>query len=149
MKKSTLITTIAMIVVVVVALSTATYAWFSSGSATTVGGQMTTTARSGWIVYGGSATTPDSSTGAETITYTSSAPVLSFMNDLYSPVDILTDSFTTASGLSATYNQKKFYTAQQEGIGLASTATAGTPAFTHTVSESEIDNMNYMNLLLK
>ena len=30
MKKSTLITTIAMIVVVVVALSTATYAWFTS-----------------------------------------------------------------------------------------------------------------------
>ncbi len=44
MKKSTLITTIAMIVVVVVALSTATYAWFTSSQATYANVEMTITA---------------------------------------------------------------------------------------------------------
>ena len=42
MKKSTLITTIAMIVVVVVALSTATYAWFSASELAVASVDMTT-----------------------------------------------------------------------------------------------------------
>ncbi len=51
MKKSTLITTIAMIVVVVVALSTATYAWFSSStSAVATSATITTTAAGDWTI---------------------------------------------------------------------------------------------------
>ncbi len=51
MKKSTLITTIAMIVVVVVALSTATYAWFSSStSAVATSATITTSAAGDWTI---------------------------------------------------------------------------------------------------
>ena len=53
MKKSTLITTIAMIVVVVVALSTATYAWFSSQTTSTAKTTITTSATSGWTLSQG------------------------------------------------------------------------------------------------
>jgi len=48
MKKSTLITTIAMIVVVVVALSTATYAWFSSQTTAVATTNFTTNASGDW-----------------------------------------------------------------------------------------------------
>ncbi len=51
MKKSTLITTIAMIVVVVVALSTATYAWFSSSTSAVASSATITTAAAGdWTI---------------------------------------------------------------------------------------------------
>ena len=56
MKKSTLITTIAMIVVVVVALSTATYAWFSASSVSVAQVDMTTTASADWMIFEGSDT---------------------------------------------------------------------------------------------
>ncbi|MBE5763921.1 MAG: hypothetical protein E7338_06875 [Clostridiales bacterium] len=147
MKKSTLITTIAMIVVVVVALSTATYAWFSSGSATTVTGQMTTDARNGWIIYGGTATT-NSESGATTITYTSTAPVLHLMNELYSPVAAISPTLT-ADGLSATYTQTKFYKATQVGIGMLTTAEASLPAYVHqeVAAGPDVDNLNYMRII--
>lgn len=147
MKKSTLITTIAMIVVVVVALSTATYAWFSSSTATTVSGTMSTTAISGWILYGGSGTT-NPGTGADAITYTSSVPELHFLNSLYSPVGALSGSLTS-DGLSASYTQTKFYKAEQQGIGMQTTATAETPAFVHQESPTsgDIDNLNYIRII--
>ena len=50
MKKSTLITTIAMIVVVVVALSTATYAWFTSDSKTYASQTISTVAAADIVV---------------------------------------------------------------------------------------------------
>lgn len=53
MKKSTLLTTIAMIVVVVVALSTATYAWFSSSTASTATANVTTASDSALMMYNG------------------------------------------------------------------------------------------------
>ncbi len=53
MKKSTLITTIAMIVVVVVALSTATYAWFTSSSTAVATVNLTTTATGDWSMIQG------------------------------------------------------------------------------------------------
>jgi len=53
MKKSTLITTIAMIVVVVVALSTATYAWFSSTSTAIANTSFTTEASGDWTIMKG------------------------------------------------------------------------------------------------
>jgi len=54
MKKSTLITTIAMIVVVVVALSTATYAWFSSSATAVASTTFTTNASGDWSMMIGS-----------------------------------------------------------------------------------------------
>ena len=130
MKKSTLITTIAMIVVVVVALSTATYAWFSSGSTTTVEGAMTTEAKKGWILYGGTVGTPletENHVGETTITYTSSSPELHLLNELYSPTAALSDSYTV-EGLTGTYTQKTFYRASQEGTGLKEKATINAAA---------------------
>ncbi len=56
MKKSTLITTIAMIVVVVVALSTATYAWFSSSATAVASTNFTTNASGDWSMMVGSIT---------------------------------------------------------------------------------------------
>jgi len=56
MKKSTLITTIAMIVVVVVALSTATYAWFSSSQTAVASTNFTTNASGDWSLMVGSIT---------------------------------------------------------------------------------------------
>ena len=76
MKKSTLITTIAMIVVVVVALSTATYAWFSASTQAVASTTITTTAAADWILTKGTITpleltaTPATSV---TATFTSSA----------------------------------------------------------------------------
>lgn len=60
MKKSTLITTIAMIVVVVVALSTATYAWFSSNTYAIATTDMSTNASADFVLYQGTVTTPAS-----------------------------------------------------------------------------------------
>jgi len=54
MKKSTLITTIAMIVVVVVALSTATYAWFSQSQTAVASTNFTTNASGDWSLMVGS-----------------------------------------------------------------------------------------------
>ena len=74
MKKSTLITTIAMIVVVVVALSTATYAWFSSSSTAVANVQFQTNASGDWSMIQGAIAYD--TTGAEpayTLTYAGAA----------------------------------------------------------------------------
>ncbi len=63
MKKSTLITTIAMIVVVVVALSTATYAWFSSSATAVASTNFTTNASGDWSMIVGVATPTSASAG--------------------------------------------------------------------------------------
>jgi len=75
MKKSTLITTIAMIVVVVVALSTATYAWFSASTVSTATVAMTTTATSDWMIFEGAgvSTNNENDTNEKAYTFTSAA----------------------------------------------------------------------------
>ncbi len=64
MKKSMLLTTIAMIVVVVIALSTATFAWFSASSQTAVEGTMTIQAGREFMLNVVDATTPTQWTSA-------------------------------------------------------------------------------------
>ena len=59
MKKSTLITTIAMIVVVVVALSTATYAWFSSASTNKVSATVSTSTLGDFAISQATVGNPD------------------------------------------------------------------------------------------
>ena len=112
MKKSTLITTIAMIVVVVVALSTATYAWFSSQTATTVETQITTEATSGWLLYGGSLS-------GTTLTYSSSIGLdWTLPNGIYSPNEVIGSS--TAGKLGGktaitTFTNEQFFNAMVTG----------------------------------
>lgn len=148
MKKSTLITTIAMIVVVVVALSTATYAWFSAGTDTTVSGTMSTAAQQGWLIYGatvGSATTTAGDTYGNTdIDFTGTDDIsLNLMDDLYAPYGTFTATFTETNN-QTTYKQMPFHKAEQEGAGVALTATAGTPAFVHGLSDAK--NINAMRI---
>ncbi len=91
MKKSTLITTIAMIVVVVVALSTATYAWFSSTSTATASSSFTTTATGDWSMIEGTVTlsnvASDATVGAATVSFASAAQdQISYTNTLNSNI---------------------------------------------------------------
>jgi len=105
MKKSTLITTIAMIVVVVVALSTATYAWFSASTASIATTNISTTAAADWIMTQGNVTlegvggTPESSsatfTGGASDTITLNSQMA---NGLFAP----SAPIATASSSAAT-----------------------------------------------
>ena len=111
MKKSTLITTIAMIVVVVVALSTATYAWFSASEVAVATVDMSTTASSDWaLVQGVKQGSNISFAGASSdqISLTNS------MNGLYSPTAAITTRVTQV--LQATEsNRATFYSAKKIG----------------------------------
>ena len=118
MKKSTLITTIAMIVVVVVALSTATYAWFSSStSAVATSSTISTSAAADW-------TLADARQGSSTNDYIINAASdvitlneTTINNGLWTPVDAITTTFNDegigASG-SISGNQA-FITAKKSG----------------------------------
>ena len=140
MKKSTLITTIAMIVVVVVALSTATYAWFTSSSATTVNSTLSTTSAAGLTVMGGSVTL--SGTGYN-IQYSSSQDIgLRLLNGLYSPTAEITAELS-AGGLTTVFSPyPTFYTAKQvgatatSGATVDSVATSSVPADLATISST-------------
>lgn len=125
MKKSTLITTIAMIVVVVVALSTATYAWFSQATTTSASDSISTTAQADWIIMGGKATAgTGASAGKDVITYSSSNGIdLTMMDGLYSPTAKISSTLDSASN-SASFTPNAFFTAFQDGTGLATTAQA-------------------------
>ena len=105
MKKSTLITTIAMIVVVVVALSTATYAWFSSTATATASASFSTTATGDWsMIQGtvalkakaangltGNADVTFNTAAADTITYTNT-----LNNNLWAPYSEINATFDGA-----------------------------------------------------
>ena len=113
MKKSTLITTIAMIVVVVVALSTATYAWFSASEVAVASVNMSTTASSDWALVEGKR--PQDS---ENISFAgASSDQISLensMNGLYSPIAEITTGVSQA--LQATdSNRATFYSAKKNG----------------------------------
>ena len=115
MKKSTLITTIAMIVVVVVALSTATYAWFSSSTKQAVTTTIRTDAAEGWMLYGGVYNTDTSK-----IVYSSTTPLdMTLQDGLWSPNTTTaitaalsdkntTTSFTREDFYSALYKQNEY-----------------------------------------
>jgi hypothetical protein len=112
MKKSTLITTIAMIVVVVVALSTATYAWFSANSFATAAVTMKTTASADWSLVVGDAGSESgglvpytfTSTAVDTFDATNSIGALK--QGLYAPTAALSilDDSTTPTLAQVTYN---------------------------------------------
>jgi hypothetical protein len=109
MKKSTLITTIAMIVVVVVALSTATYAWFSSSTVTTVETYITTQAGTGWMLYGGTES-------AGTVTYSTATSLnLTLMNGLYSPTGAIGTTLASKSLSTSQTLPADFYSAVEKG----------------------------------
>lgn len=142
MKKSTLITTIAMIVVVVVALSTATYAWFTNGTATQVTDTISTTAASGWYLYGATFGAPSEVEGQEgerTVTYSATSDLeLHLLNaGLFSPNAALSSSFNTNGTMTGTYKDTMFFSAEQVGFGVVSEATVKTaPSYTHVIPES-------------
>jgi len=118
MKKSTLITTIAMIVVVVVALSTATYAWFSSStSAVATSSTISTTASADWTLAdarnGESANDYIINAASDTITLNDT----NINRGLWTPVNAISTTFNDqgigASG-SISGNQT-FITAKKSG----------------------------------
>lgn len=147
MKKSTLITTIAMIVVVVVALSTATYAWFSSSTTTSVSGEITTTAASDWVIMGGTRTT--SGAGLDTVTYSSTTPIsLILMSGLYSPTAVMTAKPSSATN-SATFQGTSFFHAFQVGNGQLEVAQAdGVPTYDPIAEQTPISSaVNYVRVI--
>ena len=117
MKKSTLITTIAMIVVVVVALSTATYAWFSTTTTAVAGATFSTEASGDWSMIEGTISNVTAAGGAN-LNYTSAAAAslnltdFALANDLWAPdatiATAITDSLasTTITGLASFTNAK-------------------------------------------
>ena len=116
MKKSMIISTIAMIVVVVVALSTATYAWFNSSNYTTASVTMTTEASADWTMYKGTTT---SETTQKTYTFTGGAQssialTAAMSNGLYSPTESISVGLTKA-GATALATNAKFYEAKTDG----------------------------------
>lgn len=111
MKKSTLITTIAMIVVVVVALSTATYAWFSASELAVASVDMTTTASSDWALVQGVKTGDNISFAGASSDQIS---LENSMNGLYSP----TAKIATGIGQGLQVNDSavaSFYSAKKNG----------------------------------
>ena len=109
MKKSTLITTIAMIIVVVVALSTATYAWFSSASASTATMSISSAATSGWALSKGTV-----NTSTKAVTFSSQSTTLDLgeaLAGLYSPNAALTlaPSANTATAVTVNKATENFY----------------------------------------
>ncbi len=114
MKKSTLITTIAMIVVVVVALSTATYAWFSASSVSVATVSMTTTATSDWMIFegtGSNGTYTFNNAAAETIDLTET----NLQQGLYAPSSAEWANTIAIAGTQATVTSQEFLMAQKEG----------------------------------
>ena len=127
MKKSTLITTIAMIVVVVVALSTATYAWFTSSTATVADASISVTGEAGWVIAGISDKSLNG-TYLETATFDSSVEIssLEMPDGLYSPI-CASDSANLSANLIAgsnsttfTLQQVQWFTTEQDGTNVLS-----------------------------
>ena len=132
MKKSTLITTIAMIVVVVVALSTATYAWFSSASTNKVSATVTTTGAGDFAISQATYGTPDAQTGVAGLSNwtVASAEInltsTELMGGLFAPTAELTAANYGLTSASLTKSTGKFYMA--ESLDSNQTATIKTGA---------------------
>jgi hypothetical protein len=101
MKKSTLITTIAMIVVVVVALSTATYAWFSSStSAVASSTTITTTAAGDWTIAKATLQSTGDTTRSFVVGQAADSIELSttgLNSGLWSPIEEIATTFNNSS----------------------------------------------------
>lgn len=115
MKKSTLITTIAMIVVVVVALSTATYAWFSSSAVSVAQADISTTASAEWMIFQGS----DAVTEGTYVFTTAASDVISLTGNplasgLHSPLFDY-DHKISVTGTTAKVTAQKFVVATISG----------------------------------
>lgn len=121
MKKSTLITTIAMIVVVVVALSTATYAWFSAATVSTAGAEMTTLAQSDWMIFQGTAGV--SQTATKEYTFTNSAAQAidlqenAIASGIWSPAKSTFANAISISGSTASVTSQEFIVAKKASSG--------------------------------
>lgn len=134
MKKSTLITTIAMIVVVVVALSTATYAWFSASSIAVANVNMTTQAAADWALVLGN------KTDETTVSFAGASSDQIDISDaafagLYSPTAAI--NTTVSKALQATYGHgATFYTATKSGgkVTQNGNAVPKDPAFIRVVN---------------
>lgn len=114
MKKSTLITTIAMIVVVVVALSTATYAWFSASEVAVASVNMSTTASADWALVLGQKTGNNISFAGASSDQIS---LENSMNGLYSP----TAKIATGIGQGLQVQDSalaSFYSAKKNGASV-------------------------------
>lgn len=126
MKKSTLITTIAMIVVVVVALSTATYAWFSSSTTSTAKTEITTNASTGWMLSQGNIGA--FSGGTAPLSFSAAATQIAFTADmqggLFSPKAAvnLQASNNEATGVTINAPGRSFYECKYYGSQVALTA---------------------------
>ena len=137
MKKSTLITTIAMIVVVVVALSTATYAWFSASDLAIANVSMSTKAAADWALVLGN------KTDAATVSFAGASSDQIDISDekfsgLYSPTAAI--NTTISKALQATYaGGAKFYTATKSGgkVTQNGNAVAKDPAFIRVVNTAD------------
>jgi len=123
MKKSTLITTIAMIVVVVVALSTATYAWFSAASVSTANVAMTTTATSDWLIFQGAGQSTENENDANEKAYTFTSAAAETINitptnlqkGLYAPSSAAWANTISIDGSTAVVSSQEFLAAQKSG----------------------------------
>lgn len=146
MKKSTLITTIAMIVVVVVALSTATYAWFSASSIAVANVNMTTQAAADWALVLGN------KTDDATVSFAGASSDQIDISDnafagLYSPIAAI--DTTISKALQAEYKKgATFYTATKSGgkVTQNGNAVPKDPAFIRVVNTAKED---YKHLVLK
>lgn len=126
MKKSTLITTIAMIVVVVVALSTATYAWFSASSIAIATVEMSTSATADWALVEGNRTA--GSAGAATVSFAgASSDMIQWDNadfrGLWSPTAAITTTIEQSLQANAA-NEASFYSAKKTGATVTQDADA-------------------------
>lgn len=114
MKKSTLITTIAMIVVVVVALSTATYAWFSSSQTAVASTNFTTNASGDWSLMVGSISGNDltySGTAVESTTLTATT----IQKGLWAPTATIATAITSTDATTTISAPAGFVQAQKNG----------------------------------
>lgn len=119
MKKSTLITTIAMIVVVVVALSTATYAWFSSSATAIANTSFTTGVTGDWTIMLGTVDGENYNdlsyvgTAADTIDLTEQATAIN--TGLWCPISEIQTTLATSEASTTLANRAGFVSAEKTG----------------------------------
>ena len=142
MKKSTLITTIAMIVVVVVALSTATYAWFTANTYATASANMTTQASGDWQMLEGTVTLTDlaepAAVGAASLAFDGDAKTsITYTNtlngDVWAPYSTIGATIASNGASTTIANMPSFANCTVETAGNVvqkkyDYATAGTAA---------------------
>ena len=111
MKKSMIISTIAMIVVVVVALSTATYAWFTSSAITKATVSMTVTSTGDFAIAKG---TPTGDTDVKTYTFTQASTEVQLSDDMKD--NIYAPTTSDISTMSASVNASNQLVATNVGF---------------------------------